>query len=99
MRRPPGATGAVAPACVTVCTWPPIVTRPVRLDPLGFAETEYESSRDPEPLADDTLIQDTLDDADHAQPEVVDSWTELVDAPGCTDLLVGEIVNEQTFAA
>ena len=56
-----------------VCTWPPMVTRPVRLDPLGLADTEYESSRDPVPLDDDTLIQDTFDDADQPQPEVVES--------------------------
>ena len=44
-----------------------------RHDPLGLADTEYESSRDPVPLDDDTLIQDTFDDADQPQPEVVES--------------------------
>jgi hypothetical protein len=82
-------TGA---SCVTVNVRPAIVAVPVRCVVPVFAATEYPTVPLPLPLAPDVIvIHDAELDAVHAQPVVVVTLTDPVEALDASDVALGEI--------
>ena len=80
IRRPVGAFGGTAAACVTVNTWPPTTTVPERVAVVEFAATLYVTDPEPVPVGEpEIVIHDTLLAAVHEQP--VDVVTENVADP------------------